>query len=345
VGVFSEISALGHEQIVFCQDDSVGLKAIIAVHDTTLGPALGGCRMWNYENEADALTDVLRLSRGMTYKAAVAGLNLGGGKAVIIGDPKKVKSPELFKSFGRFVDSLGGRYITAEDVNITVQDIEHAGTQTKFVSGVSTGSGDPSPITALGVYHGLRAAVKYRLGKDSLKGIRVAVQGVGAVGSHLCKLLHGDGAKLFVCDIEPERIKKMESNFGATAISEKELYGYDVDVYAPCALGATLNDETIPQLKATIVAGGANNQLKDEHKHGALIKKRGILYTPDYVINAGGIINVYREISGATEKEARDQAANIYNTCLEVFKIAEKENIETQVASARIAEKRLAAGK
>lgn len=345
MGVFSEISSLGHEEVAFWQDSAVGLKAIIAIHDTTLGPALGGCRMWNYENEDQALTDVLRLSRGMTYKAAVAGLNLGGGKAVIIGDPKKLKSPAFFKSFGRFVDSLNGRYITAEDVNISVEDIEQAGTQTKHVSGVSTGSGDPSPITALGVYFGMRAAVKYRLGKESLKGVRVTVQGVGKVGTYLCELLQKDGAEMFVCDIDPARTKFVAQQYGATVIDESELYSYDVDVYAPCALGATLNDATIPQLKASIVAGGANNQLKDERVHGAMVKKRGILYTPDYVINAGGIINVYREISGSTEQQARAQAANIYNTCLEVFQTAERESIETQVASARVAERRIANAK
>lgn len=340
MSVFKEISSMGHEQVLYCHDKAVGLKAIIAIHDTTLGPALGGCRMWPYENEEQALRDVLRLSRGMTYKAAVTGLNLGGGKAVIIGDPK-IKSEALFRSFGRFVHSLGGRYITAEDVNISVQDIEYMSTQTSFCTGGANGSGDPSPITALGVYHGMRAAVKYKLGKDSLKGLKVAVQGVGAVGTYLCELLHKDAAKLYVTDIHAKRIQKAVEKFGATAVGENEVYGLDVDVYAPCALGATLNDETIPQLKATIVAGGANNQLQDEERHGAMVRERGILYAPDYVINAGGLINVYHELRGYDENVARKQAKDIYNTCLEIFTVADRDSIATHTASGRIAEHRI----
>lgn len=263
MSIFTRLETMGHEQVVFCHDKATGLKAIIAIHDTTLGPALGGCRMWNYDSEEEALKDVLRLSRGMTYKAAVAGLNLGGGKSVIIGDPKKLKSEAFFKTFGKFVDSLGGRYITAEDVNIKVEDIETVGTETPYVTGITTGegSGDPSPITALGTYHGIRASVEHRLGKTSLSGLKVAIQGCGAVGSYLAELLHKDGAQLYVSDIDESKVQNLVQKFGAEPIDGDKIHSLPVDVYAPCALGAILNDKTIPELKTQVVAGAANNQL------------------------------------------------------------------------------------
>jgi leucine dehydrogenase len=340
---------MGHNQVVFCHDPAVGLKAIIAVHDLTLGPALGGCRFWNYEREEDAIDDVLRLSRGMTYKAAVAGLNLGGGKSVIIGDPKKLKSEAFFRSFGRFVNSLGGRYITAEDVNISVADMEFVAKETPHVTGLSSkpgGSGDPSPVTALGVFSGIQAAVRHKLRRDSLKGLTVAVQGVGHVGSYLCQYLHEAGAKLIVADISEERVAKIKDTYGAAAASVDQIHAANCDVFAPCALGGILNDQTIPAIKAQIVAGGANNQLRDENRHGAVLRERNILYAPDYVINAGGLINVYHELKGNFNAEAaKEQARGISKTLTEIFEVADKEGILTHVASARVAERRIAAHK
>ena len=342
-GIFDLVESMGHEQVVFCHDKATGLKAIIGIHDTTLGPALGGTRLWDYASDEDALVDVLRLSRGMTYKAACAGLNLGGGKAVIIGDAKKIKSEAMFRAFGRFVNSLGGRYITAEDVNINVNDMEQVAAETQFVTGISSrpgGSGDPSPVTAWGVYSGLRAAVKHRLGKDSLAGLKVSVQGIGAVGKYLCGYLAKDGVKLVVTDVDQSRIDYAVKEFGAVAVRDTDIYSADVDVFAPCALGAILNDETIPMLKAKVVAGGANNQLKEE-RHGTALVERGILYAPDYVINAGGLINVYNELIGYNGEVARKQAGNIYHTLASVFADAEKRGIPTGKASDLYAERRI----
>ncbi|NDE16340.1 Glu/Leu/Phe/Val dehydrogenase [bacterium] len=344
-GIFGLVESMGHEQVVFCHDKASGLKAIIGIHDTTLGPALGGTRMWDYASDEDALVDVLRLSRGMTYKAACAGLNLGGGKAVIIGDAKKIKSEALFRAFGRFVNSLGGRYITAEDVNINVNDIEQVAAETRFVTGISSrpgGSGDPSPVTAWGVYSGIRAAVKHRLGKDSLHGMRVAVQGVGAVGKYLCGYLAKDMVKLVVTDVDPAKVDYAVKEFGATAVRDTDIYSADVDVFAPCALGAIINDETIPLLKAKIVAGGANNQLLNEERHGSALVERNILYAPDYVINAAGLINVYNELIGYNAEVARKQAGNIYHTLSSVFADADKRGIPTGKASDLFAERRIA---
>lgn len=347
MGIWDQIGEMGHEQVVFSHCRTTGLKAIIGIHDTTLGPALGGTRMWNYSSDEEALTDVLRLSRGMTYKAAAAGLPLGGGKAVIIGDPKKIKSEALFRAFGRFVNSLGGRYITAEDVNINTHDMDYVSLETRFVSGLSNqhGSGDPSPVTAMGVFHGIRASVKHKLKKDSLAGLRVAVQGCGAVGMYLCQYLHEAGAKLVVSDIDDAKVQKMVDKYGAKAVHVSEIHATDVDVYAPCALGAGLNDETIPRIKAQVVAGGANNQLASEERHGAMVKERGILYAPDYVINAGGLINVYHELKGYNAEAAKKQASNIYNSLLEIYAEADKQNIPTHKASNSVAERRIAAVK
>lgn len=344
MGVFDRIGVSSHEEVVYCNDRVTGLKAIIAIHDTTLGPALGGARMWDYRNEDDALTDVLRLSRGMTYKAAVAGLNLGGGKAVILGDPNKLKSEAFFRTFGRFVDGLHGRYITAEDVNTSVRDLEFAAMETPFVTGISSfrgGSGDPSPLTALGVFSGIRAAVRHRLKKDSLSGLRIAVQGCGSVGKHLCALLQREGAKIIVADIHAQRVREMSTQYGAQGVSENEIHSIDADVFAPCALGAVINSETIPTLKAPIVAGGANNQLQDEATHGKMLMDRKVLYAPDYVINAGGLINVYHELKGYDLASAQKQTENIYNTLLRVFEEADKNSCPTHVASDQLAERRI----
>jgi leucine dehydrogenase len=345
MGIYKLIEEMGHEQVVFAQDKASGLKAIIAIHDTTLGPALGGCRLWNYENEEAAVLDALRLSRGMTYKAAVAGLNLGGGKAVIIGDAKKIKSEALFRSFGRFVQSLDGRYITAEDVNINTQDMEYVAAETRFVSGLSNahGSGDPSPVTALGVFHGIRASVEFKLKQNSLKGLKVAVQGCGAVGRYLCGYLHEAGAKLVVADLDIEKTKAVAEKFGADVVSVSEIHSLPVDVFAPCALGAILNDQTIPQLRTQIVAGGANNQLADELRDGNALAERGILYAPDYVINAGGVINVFHELKGYNADAAKKQASGIYNTLLTIYADAEKAGIPTHKASDALAERRIQA--
>lgn len=341
---FKLITEMAHEQVVFCNDPATGLKAIIAIHDTTLGPALGGCRMFDYQSEEDALEDVLRLSKGMTYKAAVTGLPLGGGKAVIIGDPKKLKSDALFRSFGRYVQTLGGRYITAEDVNIRVRDMEVVATETNYVTGIKSipgGSGDPSPITALGVFSGIRAGVKHRLGKENLQGIRVAVQGCGAVGYHLVKLLEDAGAKTWVCDLSEKKLNKTVADFGSTPVSENEIYQLDVDVFAPCAMGAVINDETIPHLKAKIVSGAANNQLKDEQRNGSMLVEKGILYSPDYVVNAGGLINVLHELQGYNQEIAMREAEKIYETLLHVFEESENRGVPTYHAANLIAERRI----
>lgn len=345
MSAFGQQVEMGHEQVVFCHDKATGLKAIIAIHDTTLGPALGGTRMWDYANEADAVFDVLRLSRGMTYKAACAGLNLGGGKAVIIGDAKKLKSEALFRAFGRFVNSQGGRYITAEDVNTNVTDMAHVATETNYVTGLTSrpgGSGDPSPVTAWGVFHGIKAAARHRLGKDSVKGLKVAVQGVGAVGRYLCGYLHEEGAQLIISDIDATRTKAVADKFGAKIVDGPAIFSSEVDVFAPCALGAIINDETLPMLKCPIVAGGANNQLLDENKHGKILRDKKILYAPDYVINAGGLINVYNELCGYNAEAARRQAAGIYDTLIQVFEDADKQGICTHTASNAFAERRIA---
>jgi leucine dehydrogenase len=342
-GVFSALETMGHEQVVHCYDPASGLKAIIGIHDTTLGPALGGTRLWAYENEDQALRDVLRLSRGMTYKAACAGLNLGGGKAVIIAKPEQ-KSEGMFRAFGRFVNSLGGRYITAEDVNTGVTDMNHVRMETRYVTGVSPalgGSGDPSPVTALGVFCGMKAAVQQTLGKDSVRGLRVAVQGVGNVGRYLCQYLSEEGAKLYVSDISDERCKEMAKLYGATPVSTDEILYLDVDVIAPCALGAILNSSSIPKIKAKIVAGGANNQLEDESVHSKLVREHGLVYCPDYVINAGGLINVYNELLGYNREKALSEARNIGHSIETILGEAKKENITTFEASQRFAERRI----
>lgn len=343
--VFGQVSFDNHEQIVFCNDKDTGLKAIIGIHNTVLGPALGGTRMWNYTNEWEALNDVLRLSRGMTYKSAITGLNLGGGKAVIIGDAKTQKTPELITRFGEFVHSLSGRYITAEDVGTTTPDMDLIRKVTPYVTGISEaigGSGNPSPVTAYGVFMGMKAAAKYQFGTDNLAGKKVLVQGNGHVGETLIEYLTKEGALVFVSDIHQEKMDKMVANFGATIFTGDDLYAADVDIYSPCALGATINDETVYKIKAKVIAGAANNQLAVEAVHGKIMKDRGIAYAPDFLINAGGIINVYGEIVHYGKEEAMRRTENIYNTTLEIFSFADKKNITTQQAAMQIAENRIA---
>jgi leucine dehydrogenase len=347
-GVFSHPSFAGHEQVVFCYDKSTGLKAIIAIHDTTLGPALGGTRMWNYSNENEAINDVLRLSRGMTYKAAISGLELGGGKAVIIGDSKSQKTPELFHKYGEFVESLGGRYITAEDVGTSTADMENVRKTTRHVTGlpeVLGGGGDPSPVTAFGVFMGMKASAMKQWGSDSLKGKRVVVQGVGHVGQNLVRLLTEEGAHVMVTDIMEDNIVAMEKNYGAQRVSPESVYSLEVDIYAPCALGATLNTENIHKLNCSIVAGAANNQLAREMEDGQLLKERGILWAPDFLINAGGLINVYSELKGYNRDAALAQAGKIYDTTLEILSKAARENIPTISAAKIIAEERIASAR
>lgn len=332
-----------HEQVLYCHNKDVGLKAIIAIHNTSLGPALGGTRMWTYKNDEEALIDVLRLSKGMTYKAAAAGLNLGGGKAVIIGDHKKDKTEGLFRAFGQFVNSINGRYITAEDVGTCVNDMEHVYMETPWVTGISKeigGSGDPSPFTAHGVLMGIKAAAKFKLGTDSLKGLRVAVQGLGNVGYNLVNYLHQEQAILTVTDIDGEKIKKAVGEFGATAATVDGIVGVDCDIFAPCALGAVINDQSISKIKAKVVAGGANNQLAEE-RHGDMLRELGILYAPDYVINAGGLMNVFVELEGYSKERAVNHTYRIFDNLMEVFDLAKKENLPTNKAADRMAEKRI----
>lgn len=317
-----------HEEVAFCHDEESGLKAIIAVHDTTLGPSLGGTRLWNYSSSAEALTDVLRLSRGMTYKSAMAGLPLGGGKAVIIGDAKTIKSDQLFRAYGRFINSLGGKYITAEDVNIRTSDIDIVAQETQHVAGTADKAGDPSPHTALGTYLGLKAAAKHRLGSEDLTGVKIAVQGLGAVGYDFAKYCREDGAELIVTDINEEALERAKNELGATVVGLDEIYAVDADIYAPCALGATINDETLKQLKCKIIAGSANNQLANP-KHDKMVKDMGILYAPDYVINAGGVIHVCSEAANMSLEETDKRVRDIYNTLDKLFTRAKEEDRPT----------------
>lgn len=333
-----------YEQLVFCQDKESGLKAIIAIHDTTLGPALGGTRMWTYDSEEEAIVDALRLAKGMTYKNAAAGLNLGGGKTVIIGDPKKDKSEAMFRAFGRYIQGLNGRYITAEDVGTTVFDMDTIHQETDFVTGISPefgSSGNPSPVTAYGVFKGMKAAAKEAYGSDSLEGKTIAVQGVGNVAFTLCEYLHEEGAQLIITDINKDAVSKAVEAFGARAVDPDDIYSVYCDIYAPCALGATVNDETIPQLKATIIAGSANNQLK-EARHGDILYEKGIVYAPDYVINSGGVINVADELNGYNQDRAMRRVETIYDNLSRVFQISRRDDIPTNVAADRMAEERIA---
>ncbi|HRC86453.1 MAG TPA: Glu/Leu/Phe/Val dehydrogenase dimerization domain-containing protein [Thermoanaerobaculia bacterium] len=344
--IFQQATEMGHERVLFCSNPEVGLQAIIAIHSTTLGPALGGVRMWPYKSAQEALTDVLRLSRGMTYKAAAAGLNLGGGKAVIIGDPKKDKSEALFRAFGSCIDSLGGHYITAEDVGTDMEDMELILTETRWVTGVSPGhggSGDPSPVTAFGTLQGMKAAVRRRFEDPSLANRKVAIQGLGSVGFHLAGYLKQEGAKVYGCDIDPEAAETAAAEHGVTLVAPDEIYDIPCDVFAPCALGAVLNPNTIPRLKCQIVAGAANNQLAEEDRDSAALEARKILYAPDFVINAGGLINVYNELAelGYNQDRAMRMTRGIYLNMMRVFDIAKAEGIPTSKAADRVAEERI----
>lgn len=344
MGTFEFIEKHGeHEEVIFCHDKTVGLKAIIAIHNTSLGPALGGTRMWNYNTEEEALIDVLRLSRGMTYKAAAAGLNLGGGKAVIIGNPKTQKTEGLFRAFGQFVNSLNGKYITAEDVGTGVNDMEYIFMETPWVTGIPKdfgGSGDPSPYTAHGVLMGIKAAAQEKLGTDSLKGLRVAVQGLGNVGSNLVNYLVKEKAIVTVADIDPDRVKKCTEQFGVKICSADSIIFEECEILAPCAMGAIINDSTVERLKCKAVAGGANNQLA-EARHGNDLKDLGILYAPDYVVNAGGLMNVFVELEGYSPERAFEKTRKVYDNVMAVFNIAKRDNISTNLAADRVAEERI----
>jgi leucine dehydrogenase len=342
--VFGQLSFDDHEQIVFCNDKDTGLKAIIGIHNSVMGPALGGTRMYNYANEWEALNDVLRLSRGMTFKAAITGLNIGGGKAVIIGDPKTQKTPELMRKFGEFVHGLSGRYITAEDMGMETKDMDIVRDVTPYVTGISEergGSGNPSPVTAYGVYMGMKAAAKRKFGSDVLTGKRVLVQGIGHVGETLVDYLTKEGAIVTISDINEERLYEVGSKYNSQIFIGADLYTADVDIYAPCAMGATINDATVHKIKAKVIAGAANNQLANEDVHGAILQERGILYAPDFLINAGGIINVYAELAHYGKEEIMRKTENIYNTTLEIIDYAVANGITTHHAALTIAQNRI----
>jgi leucine dehydrogenase len=339
---FAAMQKYGHEQLLLSHDPSCGYFGIIAIHDTTLGPALGGTRFWQYESTESAITDALRLARGMTYKSAVAGINLGGGKSVIIGDNKRTDREAPFRAHGRFVETLNGRYITAEDIGTSPADMEHIKLETDHVAGLLGLSGDPSPVTAYGVYVGVKAAAKDRWGSDALAGRTVAVQGAGKVAYYLCRHLKSEGVKIIVTDLDQEKVKRVVAETGARAVAPDVIYDQAADIYAPCALGATINDDTLRRLKVEIIAGGANNQLA-ENRHGDELESRGILYAPDYVINGGGVINVYGEIHRWPAERAQKKAGEIYDTLLRIFEIARQERIPTYRAADRLAEQRIAA--
>ncbi len=340
---FDYMERYGYEQLVYFYDKTTGLKGITCIHDTTLGPALGGTRIWNYANEEEAAVDVLRLARGMTYKAAAAGLNLGGGKTVLIGDASKIKSEAYFRAFGRYVQSLNGRYITAEDVNTSTQDMEYINMETDYVVGLAGKSGNPSPFTALGVFHGIRAALKHKHGTDDVSKFTFAVQGCGQTGYYLINyLVEAKAKKIYFTEINPKHIERMKNEHPEVEFVEADkIFGLDVDVISPCALGAVLNDDTIPQIKAKVIAGSANNVLADEDRHGNMIKDRGILYAPDFVINAGGVINVYHELQNYNKVNATKDVEKIYNRLLEIFKISDEQNIHTQEAAKVFARNRI----
>ncbi len=340
MNVFEHLAEHGHEQVVFWSEPELGYRGIIAIHDSTLGPALGGTRFWNYSSDQEALTDVLRLSQGMTYKASIAGVNLGGGKSVIIGDNKTRDREMIFRAHGRAVESLGGRYYTAEDVGTSVDDMEFVRMETDSVVGIYGGSGDPSPITAYGTYQGIRACAQRTWGSPALEGKHVTVQGLGNVGYHLCAFLHEEGARLTVTDIDQDRIARAREEFGAQSVGPDEIYAVDADIFAPCALGAIVNDDTLKVLKVQIVAGAANNQLA-EPRHGQELHSRKVLYAPDYVINAGGLINVYGELHDWSADRSKRKAGEIYATLLRIFELAEEEGVPNAVAADRVAQARI----
>jgi len=344
MSVFDNSEYDNHEQVLFCRDRGAGLFAIIAIHDTTLGPAAGGCRMWPYASVDDAVTDVLRLSQAMSYKNALAGLPLGGGKSVIIGDPNKEKNEKLLTSFARFVQRLGGQYYTAEDIGIGINDVEVLARESDYVFGLTT-TGDPSPFTSRGCFEGIRAAVKHKLGRDSLDGLKVAVQGVGNVGRFLCKNLHEAGAELIIADVNPEAVAYAVENFGAKVVAPDEIYSQDVDIFSPCAIGGVLNEDTIPQLKTSIVAGVANNQLA-EGRHDQLLHHRGILYAPDYVINSGGMLNASGDIFGQYNvNQVMERVTGLYDATLRIFEMAQQEGRLASEVADDLARQKITAGR
>ncbi|WP_100642349.1 Glu/Leu/Phe/Val dehydrogenase dimerization domain-containing protein [Alteromonas facilis] len=346
MSVFEHSEFDQHEKVAFWHDEKTGLKAIIAVHNTNLGPALGGCRMWPYADSAEALTDVLRLSKGMTYKNAMAELKLGGGKSVIIGDPRKIKTSDMMESMGRFVDSFGGSYFTAEDSGISVDDLHSMAKNSEFIAGINakyryTGEpsdGNPAPSTAYGVFVGLQAAVKHKFG-SSVEGLTVAIQGLGHVGYRLAKHLHESGAKLIVADIFPENTQRAQGEFGATVVEATEINGVDADVLAPCAMGATINPQSIEQIKAKVIAGAANNQLSTESM-GDVVRQKEILYAPDYVINAGGVIDIYHQRFDSNAAAMKAHIERIGDNLSNIFERAESENAATNIVANTIAEER-----
>ncbi len=340
-GVFGLIANLEHEQIVFFNDVQTGLKAIVGIHNTVLGPSLGGTRFWNYNNEIDALKDVIRLSRGMTFKSSISGIDLGGGKAVIIGDASKLKSVKFWHRYGEFIEGLGGRYITAEDVNTSPDDIALIHQRTKHVAGLPGRGGDPSPITAYGVYLGIKAACKHKFGTDTIAGKIILVQGCGHVGRYLINLLIKDNAIVKVSDIKDNNIKLVTDVHRVEVINNDFIFDENIDVYAPCALGATLNSDSINRLKCSIVAGAANNQLEDESVHGQLLSDKNILYAPDFLINAGGVINCYVELEGYDKARALALAEKIYERSIDIFTLADNTNITTHQAALNIAQQRI----
>jgi len=347
MSVFEAPEFDGHEEVVFVNDPAAGLRGIIAIHDTTLGPALGGCRMWKYEKESDAIKDVLRLSRGMTYKAAVLDCGLGGGKSVIIGDPRTAKTPSMLHAMGRWIDTLGERYIVGEDIGTNPDDMREIRTETRCVSCLRKedgGYGDPAPMTALGVFSAMRAGIERVYGSSDFDGLTVAVQGIGNVGTNLCRLLHDAGARLTISDVFPDNLAPIAEEFSAESVKPEDIYEVDAQVFAPCAMGAVLNDTTIPQLKARVIAGAANNQL-DEPRHGEQLAEYGIAYMPDYVTNGGGLVSCAAEWYGNDPDDIPDRVRQIYDTSLLILERAGADGISTADAADRIAEERVRQGR
>jgi len=338
--ITEKVTNTDHEQVLIGRDAVSGYHGIIAIHSTTLGPAVGGTRFWNYASEEEALTDVLRLSHGMTYKTAAAGLPLGGGKSIIIGDRKTADRAAVLRAHGRFVETLKGRYITAEDVGTNPEDIEIMRLETQHLAGLLGGSGDPSPYTARGVFRAIQASARFVWNSNDLAGVTVAIQGCGNVGYNLAKLLHEAGAKLIVTDVNENNLARVVDELGAETVQPNEIFSVRADVFAPCALGGVINDQTIPELKVEIVAGAANNQLLEE-RHGTRLRDRNILYAPDYVANAGGVLNGCREVLGWTAEHALQKVDEIYNTILSIFEDAQAQGIPTNQAADRLAEDRL----
>lgn len=342
--VILRMDEMGHEQLLFCNDAATGLKAIIGVHNTVLGPALGGTRMWAYENETEALIDVLRLSRGMTYKNAISGLNLGGGKAVIIGDAKTMKNEAMMRRFGKFVNSLGGKYITAEDVGISPADMVYVHMETNHVVGLPGKSGDPSPVTAYGTYAGMKAAAKIAYGSDNLEGKKILVQGVGSVGTSLVGHLIKEGAQVMISDIYEGSLQRVKmAHPSVEVVNNAAVYDIEMDIYAPCALGATINDDALAKLKCAVIAGAANNQLANENIHGQALLDKGIVYAPDFAINAGGVMNCYAEVKGFSSTWALNLAGDIYHTIYGILERSKNENLPGHIIANHMAEERIAA--